>query len=52
MYRQSDEANRFQYLDVNSDWMEFEPGENPIRLTATGMTATSQLLINFRHTVM
>jgi hypothetical protein len=52
MYRVSDQANRFQYLDVNSDWMELEPGENPISLTASGMTLNSQMNVYFRHTVM
>jgi hypothetical protein len=52
MYRKSDDANRFQYLDVNSDWMELEPGENQISASATGMTATSQVNIDFHHTVM
>jgi len=52
MYRESDQANRFQYLDANSDWMELEPGENPINVTATGTSAASQVNIDFHHTVM
>jgi hypothetical protein len=52
MYRKSDDANRFRYLDANSDWLEIEPGTNYISLTATGMTATSQMDMRFHHTVM
>ena len=52
MYRASDLANRFQYLDVNSDWMELEPGENPITMAATGMATASKVNVDFRHTVM
>jgi hypothetical protein len=52
MYRKSDEANRFQYLDANSDWMELEPGENPISASSSGMGAASQVSIGFHHTVM
>jgi hypothetical protein len=52
MYRESDMANRFQYLDANSDWMELEPGENPISASVTGMAAASQIGIDFHHTVM
>ena len=53
MYRQSDEANRFMYLNVNSDWMELTPGKNSIRLTASALTAgTSQVTFYHRHTTM
>jgi len=52
MYRQSDQANRFKYLDANSDWMELEPGENPISMAATGTAVASQVSIDFNHTVM
>jgi Siphovirus-type tail component, C-terminal domain len=52
MYRRSDGANRFQYLDANSDWLELEPGDNQISLAATGMTATSQMDMRSHHTVM
>jgi len=52
LYRKSDMANRFQYLDVNSDWMELEPGQNPISFTATGMGAASGITVDFHHTVM
>ena len=52
-YRQSDMANRFQYLDPTSDWMELAPGKNNIRLTASGMTSgTSQIVMYHRHTVI
>lgn len=52
MYRRSDNANRFQYLDVNSDWMELRPGTNSIRVTATGLTAASRVTFYHRHTYM
>jgi hypothetical protein len=52
MYRKSDEANRFQYLDANSDWMELEPGENPINATVSGTAVASQISVDFHHTVM
>ena len=52
MYRVSDQANRFQYLDVNSDWMELEPGENPITAVASTMATASQIEFYFHHTVM
>jgi len=52
-YRQSDVANRFQYLDPMSDWMELDPGKNNLHFIATGMTAgTSQLVVYHRHTVI
>jgi hypothetical protein len=52
MYRDSDDANRFQYLDVNSDWMELEPDTNPIHVIAAGLTGASQVVMFWRHTVM
>jgi Siphovirus-type tail component, C-terminal domain/Phage tail protein RIFT-related domain len=52
MYRKSDGAYRFQYLDVNSDWMMIEPGLNNIRVTATGLTTNSSVDIFYNHTVM
>lgn len=52
MYRVSDMANRFQYLDVNSDWMEFNAGSNSVRFTASGLTAASRINTYHRHTVM
>jgi hypothetical protein len=52
MYRKSDGANRFSYLDINSDWMELEPGENPISLATSGAGAASAISIDFHHTVM
>jgi hypothetical protein len=52
MYRQSDNANRFQYLDVNSDWLELEPGENRIDVTASGLAVASQVNVIYNHTVM
>ena len=52
MYRRSDNAYRFQYLDVNSDWMELAPGTNNIRVTATGLTTASRVGLSFRHTYM
>ena len=52
MYRVSDDANRFQYLDVNSDWLVLEPGSNYITTTATGMLAASQVEFYWHHTVM
>lgn len=50
MYRASDNANRFQYLDVSSDWVELAPDNNSIRLTATGLTAASRLAVYHRDT--
>jgi Siphovirus-type tail component, C-terminal domain len=53
MYRESDKANRFQYLDVNSDWLELEPGKNQIHFIASGMTSgTSQIIVYHHHTIM
>ena len=52
MFRQSDSANRFMYLDVNSDWFEIPPGSNNIRVTATGLTTASKVSIGFRNTWM
>jgi hypothetical protein len=52
MYRKSDNAGRFQYLDVNSDWMTLEPGINNIRVTATGLTAASKISTFHHQTVM
>ena len=52
MIRRSDNANRFQYLDVNSDWMELEPVLNSIRVTATGLTAASRVTYSYNHTYM
>jgi tail protein len=52
MYRASDQANRFKYLDANSDWMELEPGENSIDMSATGTAVASQVNFDFHHTVM
>ena len=52
MYRFSDQGNRFQYLDVNSDWMELQPGINNIRVTASGLTSASRLIFRYRHTWM
>jgi hypothetical protein len=51
-YRESDMANRFQYLDPTSDWPELQPGENPITITASGLVATSQVEVLHRHTIM
>jgi hypothetical protein len=51
-YRQSDNSGRFQYLNVNSDWIMIEPGLNNIRVTATGLTSASGIVIWHRHTVM
>lgn len=52
MYRDSDNANRFQYLDTNSDWTELEPDRNPIHVIAAGLTGASQIVMYWRHTVM
>ena len=52
MYRQSDQANRFQYLDVNSDWLMVNPGKNNIRVTASGLTSASRVIFHHRHTWM
>lgn len=52
MYRRSDNANRFMYFDVASDWMELEPEVNSIRITATGLTAASRITFTHRHTYM
>jgi phage-related protein len=53
MFRESDEANRFLYLDVNSDWMELAPGDNPILIVASGLTAdVSQVTFYFYHTTI
>jgi Phage tail protein len=53
MYRQSDTANRFQYLDPTSDWMELAPGKNNLHFVASGMTSgTSQVVVYHRHTVI
>ena len=52
MYRRSDMANRFMYLDVNSDWMELTPGRNQIRVTATGLTTASRVALFYRDTYM
>jgi hypothetical protein len=45
MYRDSDNANRFRYLDANSDWMGFEPEENNLHLIATGLTPASHFVV-------
>ena len=53
MYRKSDNANRFMYLDVNSDWMELAPEKNHIRVTAAGYSSTDSLVTFYhRHTFM
>lgn len=52
IYRKSDGANRFVYLSVNSDWLLLDPGNNNIRVTATGLTAASRVVFYHRNTYM
>lgn len=54
MYRKSDGANRFQYLDSTSMWIVLEPYgvPNNIRLTATGTSGGWDLGVTWRHTYM
>ena len=54
LYRKSDGANRFQYLDATSMWVTLEPGSVPnnIRFTATSLAAGWDMQVSFRHTYM
>ena len=53
-YRKSDGVNRHQYIDPTSMWVYVEPFNVPnhIRLTATGLTAGSEMTMIHRHTIM
>ena len=42
--------NKFNQLDFTSDWMELEPGENQIEISATGTNGTAAVQINAAHT--
>ena len=54
MYRKSDGANRFSYLDATSMWIMLEPNgvPNNIRLTATALAAGWDMGVQWRHTYM
>jgi hypothetical protein len=54
MYRKSDQANRFTYLDATSMWMLLEPNNrlNHVRLTATGLATGWNFRLMYRNTYM
>lgn len=50
MVRRSDKANRFNYLDTDSEWLTLVPENNNIRLTASGLGANSNFALYHHHT--
>jgi hypothetical protein len=54
LYRKSDGALRYQYLDATSMWVYVDPNNVPnnIRLTATGLASGAAISMTHRHTVM